>query len=469
MSAPETQWVRVRVPVQGMTCAACERRVGKALGQVPGVRPVAVSARSGMVTLDVDGDVPWEGVVGALEGTGYTVGRSPWLTHEQSTWVRAAGALVVVGAIVWLVSTVAVGDLSSRITAAGGTSLLVVLLIGVTAGFSTCMALVGGLVLAVSASRMSDGEAPSGGRWRPQLAFQAGRIVGFFVLGALLGAIGARLALPTPVVAGLMAVVAVFMILLGIRLTGVSPRMSGWSMALPASWSAGLGLDEKARGPYSDLRAAGLGVATFALPCGFTQVVQLYAMTTASPLQSGLVMATFAIGTAPGLLLVGGLPSFATGARRALVLSVAGVALVCFAAVNLTTAASLVGLTGSGSAAAAAKGVSSNVTLKDGVQVVTMSEGSRGYSPADTVVYAGVPIRWEIDAESQFTCAAAIRGVGSDFSVDLKTGPNVVELPAMQPGTFSFVCAMGMYSGSLTAIDAPKPAATGVAAAVPSS
>ena len=467
MSAPEGTWVRVRVPVQGMTCAACERRVGKALASVPGVRPVSVSARSAMATIDVDGEVPWEGVVGALEGTGYTVGRSPWLTHEQSTWVRAAGALVVVGAIVWLVSTVAVGDLSSRITAAGGTSLLVVLLIGVTAGFSTCMALVGGLVLAVSASRMSDGEAPSGGRWRPQLAFQAGRIVGFFVLGALLGAIGARLALPTPVVAGLMAVVAVFMILLGIRLTGVSPRMSGWSMALPASQAAGLGLDEKARGPYSDLRAAGLGVATFVLPCGFTQVVQLYAMTTASPLQSGLVMATFAIGTAPGLLLVGGLPSFATGARRALVLSVAGVALVCFAAVNLTTAASLVGLTGSGSAAAAAKGVSSNVTLKDGVQVVTMSEGSRGYSPADTVVYAGVPIRWEIDAESQFTCAAAIRGVGSDFSVDLKTGPNVVELPAMEPGTFSFVCVMGMYSGSLTAIDAPKPAATGVAAVVP--
>ncbi len=465
MAAPETSWVRVRVPVQGMTCAACERRVGKALGSVPGVRPVAVSARSGLVTLDVDGEVPWEGVVEALEGTGYTVGRSPWLTHEQSTWVRAAGALVVVGAIVWLVSTFAVGDLSARITEAGSTGLLVVLLIGVTAGFSTCMALVGGLVLAVSAARMSDGDAPAGGRWRPQLAFQAGRIVGFFVLGAVLGAVGARLALPTPVVAGLMAVVAVFMVLLGIRLTGLSPRLSGWSMALPASWGARLGLDEKARGPYSDLRAAGLGVATFVLPCGFTQVVQLYAMTTASPLQSGLVMATFAIGTAPGLLLVGGLPSFATGARRALVLSVAGVALVCFAVVNLTAAASLVGVGGSGASTAA--GVSSNVTLRDGVQVVTMSEGSRGYSPADTVVYAGVPIRWEIDAESQFTCAAAMRGVGNDFSVDLSTGQNVVELPAMQPGTFSFVCAMGMYSGSLTAVDVPRPATTGVAARTP--
>ena len=96
----------------------------------------------------------------------------------------------------------------------------------------------------------------------------------------------------------------------------------------------------------------------------------------------------------------------------------------------------------------------------DGVQVVTMSEGSRGYSPADTVVYAGVPIRWEITAESQFTCAAAMRGVGSDFSVDLKTGANVVELAAMKPGTFSFVCAMGMYSGTLTAVDANGTTAT---------
>lgn len=468
MSAPEGTWVRVRVPVQGMTCAACESRVGKAFASVPGVRPVSVSARSAMATIDVDGEVPWEGVVEALDGTGYTVGRTPWFAHERATWLRAGGALVVVAGLVWLVATFGMGDLASRITEPGSTGLLVVLLIGLTAGFSTCMALVGGLVLAVSAARMSDGAEPAGGRWRPQLAFQAGRIVGFFVLGAALGAVGARLALPPPVVAGLMAVVAVFMVLLGVRLTGLSPRMSGWTLALPASWSTRLGLDEKARGPYSDLRAAGLGVATFVLPCGFTQVVQLYAMTTASPLQSGLVMMTFAIGTAPGLLLVGGLPSLATGTRRALVLSVAGVALVCFAVVNLSAAAGLLGLT-SKTASAAARGVSSNVTLRDGVQVVTMAETSRGYSPADTVVYAGVPIRWEIDAESQFTCASAMRGVGTDFSVDLKTGPNVVELPAMEPGTFSFVCVMGMYSGSLTAVDVPRPAATGVAAPLPAS
>ena len=452
-------WVRVRVPIQGMTCAACETRVTKALGTVDGVRPVSVSARRGMATVDVDREVPWEGVVRALDRIGYTVGRTPWITHDRQSWIRTLGALVVVAGLVLVITRVGFGDLAARVSAGAG-GLVVVLLLGVTAGVSTCMALVGGLVLAVSASRAESSVDPAVGRWRPQFVFQAGRIGGFFVLGALLGVIGARLSMPTPVVATLMLVVALLMVLLGLRLTGLFPRLSGVSIALPASWSARLGLDARARGPYSDLRTAGLGAATFFLPCGFTQVVQLYAMTTASPLQSGTVMAVFALGTAPGLLAIGGLPALATGKNRAIVLSVAGVALIVFAMVNLSSALGLLGISTPRGASVAATGVSPNVRLDNGVQVVAMDEGSRGYAPSDTVVYAGVPIRWVITAESQFTCAAAIRGVGTDFSVNLKTGENVVTLPAMQPGTFAFTCAMGMYSGSITAVDLTGPATT---------
>jgi len=463
MTAPSTGTsgttgtTRVRVPIQGMTCAACETRVTKALGTVPGVHPVSVSARTAMATLDVDGAVPWEGVVGALDSVGYSVGRTPWFTHERQAWVRALGALVAVAGVAFVVARIGFGDLATRVSDGAG-GFTVVLLLGLTAGVSTCMALVGGLVLAVSASRAQSSGDAAVGRWRSQLVFQAGRIGGFFVLGAALGAIGARLSLPSVVVAVLMIVVAVFMVLLGLRLTGLFPRMSGISLSLPASWSARLGLDDKARGPYSDVRTAVLGAATFFLPCGFTQVVQLYAMTTASPLQSGIVMAVFALGTAPGLLAVGGLPTFATGTRRAAVLSVAGVALVVFALVNMSSALALLGVTTPRGASVAATGVSPNVTLDHGVQVVRMDEGSRGYSPSDTVVYAGVPIRWIINAESQFTCASAMRGVGSDFTVDLTTGENVVELAAMQPGTFSWTCAMGMYSGSLTAVQLAVPA-----------
>ena len=448
----------VRLPILGMTCAACERRVSATLLAVPGVSSAQVSARSGIATLTVVDEVPWEGIVAALDGSGYSVGRAPWLARDVTAWLYAGVALLAVSAVVVLIASLGIGDLAARVGDPGAGGLLVVLVLGLTAGVSTCMALVGGLVLAVSASRVQRGAESAVGRWRPHLAFHAGRVGGFFVLGAGLGAIGARLSLPDPVVAGLMVVVATAMALLGLRLTSLSPRLSGWSLALPQSMARVLRLDDRATKPYSDIRTAALGAATFFLPCGFTQVVQLYAMTTGSPLRSGLIMAVFALGTAPGLLALGGLPSLATGRNRTLVLSIVGVALVVFAAVNVNAALGLLGWRTAAPAAVAADSVSPNVSVAGGVQTVTMDQGTRGYSPASTVVYAGLPIRWVITSESSFTCAAQLRQVSGDWTFNLQTGVNTIDLPAMSPGNFDFTCVMGMYSGSLTAVDLVPPA-----------
>jgi len=161
----------------------------------------------------------------------------------------------------------------------------------------------------------------------------------------------------------------------------------------------------------------------------------------------------------PGLLALAGLPMFASGERRTKVLAVVGVALMVFAVVNLSAAAGLLGLTSPKAAAVTASGVSANVTLSDGVQVVTMSQNARGYLPDATVVYAGVPISWVVTSESEYTCASYLRAVGGDWKYNLKTGLNTISLPAMQKGqTFDFTCVMGMYSGSLVAADPPKSA-----------
>ncbi len=449
--------LRVRLPITGMTCAACERRVTKALTGVDGVESASVSARAGLATLTVEGDVPWAELTVAVEGAGYSVGRAPWFTGDARVWRAALIAAAVVGVAAWLLFVVGVGDLGSRLGDPGSGGLLLVLVLGLTAGVSTCMALVGGLVLAVSASREVEGDVPAVGRWRPHLAFHAGRVVGFFVLGAVLGAIGARFSLPDSVQALFIVVIGVAMALLGLRLTGLSPRMAGWSLALPESWSRSVHADSSK--PYADWRAAALGAATFILPCGFTQIVQLYAMTTGSPLAAGTVMAVFAIGTMPGLLALAGLPMFASGERRTKVLAVVGVALMVFAVVNLSSAAGLLGLTSPRAAAVTATGVSANVTLGNGVQVVRMDQTARGYQPDSTVVYAGVPITWVISSESEYTCASYLRAVGSDWKFNLKTGENTITMPAVAAGqTFAFTCVMGMYSGSLVAGPAPRSA-----------
>ena len=73
-------------------------------------------------------------------------------------------------------------------------------------------------------------------------------------------------------------------------------------------------------------------------------------------------------------------------------------------------------------------------------------------------MYAGIPIRWMIDATDRWDCSAFLRVPDLDVSVNLTEGENTVDLPALAPGVLPFTCVMGMYSGNLIAIDAPTPA-----------
>jgi hypothetical protein len=85
---------------------------------------------------------------------------------------------------------------------------------------------------------------------------------------------------------------------------------------------------------YSDRNAALLGALTFFRPCGFTQTVQLFALSTGRPATAAVVMALFALGTAPGLLGLGSMTSLARGHPARTSFAVAGVAVLAFGFVN---------------------------------------------------------------------------------------------------------------------------------------
>jgi uncharacterized protein len=453
----------VKVSLTGMTCASCERRVGKALRRLPGVEDVSVSATRGTAVLRGDRLPDRAAIDAAVRRAGYEPSAPAWVTRDPAVWRTVGIAAAVVAALAALVLTLVPGSVMSGLTSPERGGLLLVLVLGLTAGVSTCMALVGGLVLGFSAAHSSALAAsgrtglPFTTRIRPQLAFNAGRIVGFGVLGVGLGSLGSTMSPPIRVMAVLVLAVAVVMFLLGVRLTGVSPRVAGWSPRLPAGIGRLLGVDTATQRAYSHGRTAVVGAATFFLPCGFTQAVQIYALSTASAVSAGLIMAVFAVGTTPGLLALGSVPEVVQGERQASVLRVVGVVVLAFALVNLSSGVNLLGIsTGSTTTARVA---SDNVTLADGVQTVRMTQTS-GYEPAETVLYAGVPTRWVIESESPFDCSAFIRVPSLGLQVDLQPGRNTVELPPLDSGTVPFTCVMGMYSGTLVVIDQPSAAAT---------
>ena len=449
------------VPISGMTCTSCEKRVTEALEKVPGVHSVHVSAARGTAVVGGDARVDRDRLDAAIRSAGYEPGAAPWLTRDRSVWRTVAVAALAVAALATALSVLGPADLLAGVSDPGRGGLLLVLILGVTAGVSTCMAMVGGLVLGFSASHAA-AHATRGGarlpfttRMRPQLAFNAGRIVGFGVLGALLGALGSTMSLPTRVTGVLVLAVAVVMFLLGIRLTGVSPRVAAWSPRLPAGLGRVLGIEAATDAGYSHWRTALVGAASFFLPCGFTQAVQVYALSTASPLAAGSIMATFALGTTPGLLALGSVPEVTTGTRQVTVLRVVGVLVLAFALLNVSSGLNLLGLSGGAASAAGARTASANVTVVDGVQTVRMTQTPGGYEPADTVLYAGMPTTWLIDGTSKFDCSALLRVPDLGIKVNLAEGPNTVRLPALETGTVHFTCVMGMYSGNLFVVDPP--------------
>lgn len=460
----------IDLPVTGMTCQACVVRVGTALRAVPGVLDVKVSVRRGTARVRTDAHVPRGRLVRAVQQAGYDVGHDDraWLTGDPAVWrdvAMAVGTLVALGLLLRASGVTGLADRVGGLATSG--NLLMVILVGVAAGLSTCMALVGGLVLAVSARHAEQHrQATTVQRLRPHLAFNAGRVAGFGVLGALLGALGSAVSLTGRPFAVVMIAVALVMGAIGLRLTHLSPRLSRLgTVSLPAQLSSTLGLD-RVRGRYSDRTAALAGAGTFLLPCGFTQAVQVYALSTGSPLRAGVIMALFALGTLPGLLGIGGVTATVRGAFAARFFRFAGVTVLAFAAINVSGALGILAPSlGAPPAAAAspastgavtpdaAPTVSDNVTLDGDIQVLHTTQVADGYQPATATVYAGRTVRWEIISVS-LSCAASL--YAPDLGIEpmvLEPGLNVLEFTPAEAGTLRYSCGMGMYEGSITVIE----------------
>ncbi len=74
--------VSLTFPVQGMTCRACEVRIAKHVGRLPGVARVSASAVHGRVTVECTEAVSTRAIEGAIGKAGYQVGHSPWVARR---------------------------------------------------------------------------------------------------------------------------------------------------------------------------------------------------------------------------------------------------------------------------------------------------------------------------------------------------------------------------------------------------
>jgi sulfite exporter TauE/SafE len=448
------------VPILGMTCRTCELRIERHISKIRDVASVTVSAPRARAVIESSRPLQYRSIERAIRLAGYEIGRTPWVERDVKVWATAAAGLGLVVALALIAQATGLATLTSGVGDLSTGGLLVALLLGLAAGVSTCMALVGGLVLALTASFQSTSSLPRTGlaALRPAAIFLGGRVVGYGLFGIVVGALGAAITMPPVVTGALMITVAVVMTILGTRLTGLSPRIAGWSPTLPMAVSRSLGLGGEGGSRYSDGRAAMLGAASFFLPCGFTQAVQIFALSTGSPLVGGALLATFAIGTAPGLLALAGLPVIVPSGLRPTLLRLVGVVVLAFAFLNVSGGLQLAGISLPGFGVGSVAAAPSSTIAADGTQLLTTYQDADGYSPGNVTIYSGIATEWTIQSSTATTCAATLVIPAWNTGAHLRVGPNKLNLPALPAGVVRYTCSMGMYSGSITVVDPPAKA-----------
>lgn len=446
-----------------MHCRSCEILIEDELRKVKGVKGVYVNHKTGIADVDCECELDQSEVSCAIESAGYAVGEDgklPIVSKNRKDYIELGIAFFITVALYFVAKTLGIFDLGKSITG-NYSSLPVVFLVGLTAGVSTCMALVGGLVLGASARFSAKNPQATGmEKFTPHIYFNLGRIASYFVLGGVLGLLGSFFQLSTSILGLLTVIVGLVMLLLGSQLIDIFPFLKRISFTLPKGISRALGMKDQSEVEYSNKNAALVGASTFFLPCGFTQAMQLFAMSSGSPIIGALTMGVFAIGTAPGLLGVGGMSAAVKGNGAKLFFKTAGVVVILLSLFNLSNGLNLLGISpmvlGTFTSKASAAITDPNVKMVGGVQEVRMNQESGGYKPNKFTIKKGVPVRWIVTSKDVYTCAASIISQQLNIRKGLKLGENIFEFTPKETGTIRFSCSMGMYNGSFTVVDDTK-------------
>lgn len=448
---------KISIDVKGMHCRSCEVLIEDGIRKLPGTKKVKASTKDGRVEIYGNDDLDKSKVLAVIKELGYEPGRGELslFTNDGESYKTLVTAGILVAAL--FVFAKAFGlERFLAVNATNGASLFVVFTIGLTAGLSTCMALVGGLVLGVSArfSELHPNVTPAK-KFQPHLFFNLGRIISYFVLGGVIGVMGSFLKLSSPVLGTITLLVGVVMLLLGIQITEISPKISH-GLVMPKFITRALKIFERKDREYSHLNSMILGAMTFFLPCGFTQAMQVYAISTGSFAKGAMIMGVFALGTTPGLLGIGGLVSYLKkGYFSQLFFKFIGIVVVLFALYNISTGWNLSGFSNKFATVEKSNKEATTEQTTEGVQLVKAKyDATNGLSPTKFTVKAGQSVRLEVYAEDDgFGCMGSIMipGLVSQPRFFQKGQTAVLEFTPPRKGSFKITCAMGVPSGTIVA------------------
>jgi sulfite exporter TauE/SafE/copper chaperone CopZ/plastocyanin domain-containing protein len=468
-----------------MTCVNCRNRIEKKLKSLAGIEDAAVDYAAGTARITYDeAVVSPAAITGAIESLGYT---TPKESQTGERALQIIGVLAIILALASLLRLFSTSSLAASFPLAeAGMGYGMLLVIGLLTSIH-CIAMCGGINLSQSLGvesgdqgiktgvnhkkikvnahisvNQSDLQVNEGIKGHspplpaphlllPGLLYNAGRLLSYTAVGVAVGALGSVITVSDHFRTMILLLAGLLMALMGVNMLGLFPALRRYTPRLPQFLTHKIDGQKAGRGPLV------IGILNGFMPCGPLQAMQLYALSTGSPIRGGVSMFLFCLGTIPlmfALGAAGGILSGAKGSAFSRRATQAGAVLVAAMGVVMFTN----GLTGAGlgrpfdRAPVRTAGKAFEPVIQNGVQIVNSTLLPNRY-PAITV-QQGIPVRWTNNAPQGSITGCNNRFIIREYGIQhtLKYGDNVIEFRPEKAGRFSYSCWMSMIHSTITVL-----------------
>jgi len=474
--------------IDGMYCVNCQDIIEKELKKTAGVKKAAVNYRTGHASVTYDEAViGFDKISAVIKELGYQAIEEREKTAFQSkTAPRTIGTLVIILALFMLLRTFSTGEIAASFPLAQeGMGYGMLLIIGLLTGVH-CIAMCGGINLSQTLKKEDSSEKPISkfniNLLLPSILYNVGRLVSYTAVGVLVGALGSMITLSGNFKGVVQLAAGIFMVLMGLNMLGLFPFLRRIIPQMPKLFAQKTDEQKTKRSPLV------VGFLNGFMPCGPLQAMQVYALSTGSPIKGGISMFLFCAGTIPLMFALGAASSALSGGALSGVKKKSFSRIVMQLGAILVTSLGLVmfssGLTLSSfndSAAADARKVNRENTnprtqqeqqqslsapannnppepkpfvpvIENGAQVVKSTLRSNRY-PAITV-QKGIPVRWIINAPPGSINGCNYAAIFNEYGIEhvFEQGENIIEFSPTKVGKFRYSCWMGMIRSTITVV-----------------
>lgn len=424
-----------KLKVDNMICHTCEILISEELASLNGVKSTTSDFATGEVAITYDEKNITEDII---KEKLIEIGYPP----RQKSIFDGVVPIVLLGLLMIFLSNSPLFNFDMPALLDKG-SLVLILFIGILSSFH-CIGMCGGIMLTQTIGKKST--------FKPSIMYNIGRVLSYTLLGGLVGALGSVFTL-TPKIQGIIQVLAaIFMFITALNILNI-PIFKKIKLSIPVNCK----VKNNSNSPFI------VGILNGLMPCGPLQTMQIYALSTGSFYLGAESMFIFAIGTVPLMVIFGSLSTLLSKKRSNQILKFSGYFLILLSVIMIQRGFTLVNSnllsnTNNQPIISNKYDDSQDIALpiinKDGVQEITLTANSRGYSPRTLYVEKGSTVKVNIESNDLSFCTNKIIVPDLNIEKSLKSNSTTTfEFTLDKKSTINYSCWMGMKGGQIVVVD----------------